>query len=161
MPGACARATCDRRDQSESHELAPLAAPSSTNAFTRVYINIIAAAPVRIVSSAALPLPPVWHDVTGSLQVELSPAATYTISQRTASTFLRRRTHASAHARGIPAARLTRSRTCTHTRVHTGVLRHVYRPRNDARSNTGALSHAKCSRGNTESKLRTGRHAIH
>jgi len=36
-----ARATCDRRDQS-AHELAPLAVPSNTNAFTCVYINVIA-----------------------------------------------------------------------------------------------------------------------
>lgn len=41
-PEACARVTCDRRDQSV-HKLAPLATPSSTNAFTCVYINVIAA----------------------------------------------------------------------------------------------------------------------
>jgi len=41
LPETCARATCDRRDQS-AHELAPLAAPSNTNAFTCVYINVIA-----------------------------------------------------------------------------------------------------------------------
>jgi len=51
-----------------------------TNAFTRVYINVIAVGSNSFFPpSSAFHFPPVWHDVTGSLRVEPSPAATYTI----------------------------------------------------------------------------------
>lgn len=106
---------------------------------------------VRTVSSAALPFPSVWarrYWVITS-RILFQPPRYLRVHPEYLLT--------SMHTRLTHTARLTRSRTHTHARVHgASVLRHVYRPCNNARSNTDALSHAKCSRGNTESKLRTG-----
>lgn len=126
LPEACACATCDRRDQS-THELAPLAAPSSANAFTRVYINVIAAGSNSFFPpSRGSSFPSVRHGaLLDHYESKPSAAATYTISQRTASTSLPLVVlHAHLFTRETPGAvRLTRARTCTRTRTGAGVLR--------------------------------------
>lgn len=102
-----------QRARSIGWELAPLTATSSTNAFTRVYINVIAVGSNSFFSHprARLSLPTEENDVTGSLRVELSSATARTISHRALSYL---------PTRG-PSARTydLNTRAC---------FRHVYRP---------------------------------
>lgn len=136
LPEACTCATCDRRDQS-THELAPLAAPSSANAFTCVYINVIAAGSNSFFPpSRGSSFPSVRHGtLLDHYESKPSAAATYTISQRTASTSLPLGIlHSHPSTREIPGAvRLTRSRT-VHAHARRGRSPSIDRRRQQQRS---------------------------